>query len=94
MQYLSNLSTQFRPAQTKNTGFFPLPASRADRARADDSEQISPPPITHHPVYENTRNLQRNHVSQLGKYSYRVGPLVDTPSSPKGRSKSFGEDNV
>ena len=45
---LSNLSTQFRPTQTRNSGFLPLPAPRADRTRADGSDQISPPPITHH----------------------------------------------
>ena len=45
---LSNLSTQTRPTQTRNTGFLTLPAPRVDRTRADDSEQISPPPITHH----------------------------------------------
>ena len=73
---LPNLSTQFRPTQIRNTGFLPLPAPRADYTRADDSEQISPPTITHHTVvYENTRNLQRNHVYQRGTHSYRAGPL-------------------
>ena len=63
---LSNFSTQFRPTQTRNTGFLPLSAPRADRTRADDSEQISPPPITHHTVYEKTRNIQRNPCLSMG----------------------------
>ena len=54
---LFNLSTQFRPTQTINKGFLSSPTPRADRTRADGSEQISPPPITHHTVYEKTRYL-------------------------------------
>ena len=80
---LSNLSTQFRPAQTRNTEYLPLPAPRADRTRADDSEQILPPPIAHHTVYENIRNLQRNPCLSVGNtFVPVVGPLsrlVDRP---------------
>ena len=72
---LSNLSTQFRLTQTRNTGLLSLLTPRADRARADDSKQILPPLITHHTVYKKTRNLQRNHVCQWETYSYLVNPL-------------------
>ena len=43
--------------------------------RSDDSEQISPPPITHHTAHKKTRNLQRNYVCRWEKYLYRVGTL-------------------
>ena len=59
---MSNLSTQFRSTQSRNTWFLPLPAPRADRTLANDSEKMLPPPITHYTVYEKTRNLQRKHV--------------------------------
>ena len=88
---LFNFGTQFRPIQTRDTVFLPLPAPRVDRTRADDSEQISPPPITRHTVYEKTRNLKRNHFCQWGIHSYQVGPLSRLvrrppfePSLPKG----------
>ena len=61
---LSNLSIQFRQTQARNTGFFPLPAARADRTRAHDFEQISPLPITRQIVYEKTRHLKQNNFGQ------------------------------
>ena len=79
---LSNLSTQFRPTQTRNPWLLPLPAPRADRTRVDDSEQISPPPIAHHTVYEKTRNLQRNRVFQWGTHCFRLGPLSRLAGRP------------
>ena len=89
--FIYNLSTQFRPTQTRNTGVLPFSAPRADGTRAGASEQISPPPITHHTEYKTTRNLRRNHVRQWEPHSCRVGPLsrlVGRPPFEPSLSKS------
>ena len=52
-----------------------MPATVANPRQSHDSEQISPPPVTHHTVYETTRNFQQIHVCQWGAHSYLVGPL-------------------
>ena len=78
----SNLGTQFRLTQTRNTGFLPSLGPRADRTRADDSEQISPPPIAHHTVYEIHRTFSETHVSQWGAHSYLVGLLSHLVGRP------------
>ena len=58
----SNLSTQLRLAQTRNTGSLPVPAPVAVQlnTRTHVSEQIPAATIAHHTDYENTRNLQRS----------------------------------
>ena len=73
-------STVWGGGYRRNT--LPLPSPRADCTRADDSERISPPPITHHTMHKKTRTLQQNHVCQWGTHSYRVGSLSRLASRP------------
>ena len=65
---LSNLSTQFRPTQTRHTGFLPLPVPRADRTRVADSEQISSPSTTHHTSVRKDKKPSAKSMSLNGKH--------------------------
>ena len=51
----SNLSTQFRPAKTRNTWSLPVPLPVADLTRTHDWKQIRTVTIAHHIEYETTR---------------------------------------
>ena len=55
---LSNLSTQFKPTQTRNTGLLPLPAPRADctRAGARFRAHLAAGDYTPHSVRKHTKS--------------------------------------
>ena len=66
----SNLSTQLRGAQARNTECLLVPATVADPRQWHDSEQIRVATIALDTEHENTRNLQEVGVSQRRTCSY------------------------
>ena len=59
-----------------------MPAAVADPKRSLDLEQISPPTIAHHTVYEKTPNLYQSHICQWGAQLYVMGPLSRLVGKP------------
>ena len=59
-----NLSTTLRPAQTRNTGSFPVFAPEADHNRTYDSEQIRAAAIAQHTEYKSHEAFNEGRVGQ------------------------------